>query len=126
MPHRALVYICERKFAFRSSLWLIHLLDDHLRDFRDPYYRTNFETFTFARAVGLGRVTLGTGAVADTAGDCDALGAARTLLALRATGQHAFTVDDLVRWLALTLDAVALCKFPMHATRLSKEWIESA
>lgn len=65
---------------------------------------------TFARAIGLSRVTLGTGTIADTTGDRYALGAAWTLLALRAAGQHAFAIDDLVRRLALALDAVAFCK----------------
>lgn len=63
--------------------------------------------YIFARAIGLGRVSLGTGAIADTTGNRYAFGTTWTLFTLRASGQHAFTVDDLVRRLTLTFDAVA-------------------
>lgn len=64
---------------------------------------------TLARTISFGGVTLGTGTVADSTGYRYALGTAGTLLALRATNQHALAIDDLVRWLALALDAVAFC-----------------
>ena len=63
--------------------------------------------YIFAGSIGFGRVSFGTGAIADTAGNRYALGTARTLLALRASSQHAFTIDDLVRRLTLAFDAVA-------------------
>lgn len=68
-----------------------------------------FSIRTFARTVALGRVPFGASAVADSASYGDALSAARTLLSLGTTGQHAFPVHDLVRGLALALDTVALC-----------------
>lgn len=62
--------------------------------------------YIFTGAVGLGRVPLRTGAITDTTGNRYTLGTTRTLLALRASGQHAFTIDNLVRRLTLTFDAV--------------------
>lgn len=49
---------------------------------------------TLARTISFGGVTLGTGTVADSTGYRYALGTAGTLLALRATNQHALAIDD--------------------------------
>lgn len=68
-----------------------------------------FSIRTFARTVALGRIPFGASAVADTSSDGDAFSAARTLLTLGTTGQHAFPIHDLVRGLALALDTVAFC-----------------
>jgi len=65
---------------------------------------------TLARSIRFGRVTLGTGAIAHTTGNRYAFGTTRAFLTLRAPSQHAFTIDDLVRRLTLTLDAIAFCK----------------
>lgn len=71
--------------------------------------RKKFSIRTFAGTVALGRVPFGAGAVADPASDGDTFGPAWTLLTLGTTGQHALPIHDLVRGLALALDAVALC-----------------
>lgn len=61
-----------------------------------------------ARAVSLGAETLGTSTVADATGNGDALGALRTLFALRAAGEDAVPANQLIRRLALALGGVTL------------------
>ena len=70
----------------------------------------SFLTFVdiFARSVGPGAETSWASAIADSAGDCDALGSGRAGLASSgAVGQQTGSSDDLVRRLASAFDAVA-------------------
>lgn len=62
--------------------------------------------YIFTGTIGLGCISLRAGAITDTTGNRYALGTTWTLFALRASGQHAFTVDNLIRRLTLTFDAI--------------------
>lgn len=94
--------VAWRTAALESS-WFV-------RAFRPVAAHVTFRALVdvFAGTAGQGPVALGTSAVADTAGDRNALGSYRARFALGASGQNAVSVDQLVRGLTSALRTVAL------------------
>lgn len=61
-----------------------------------------------ARSIGLCAVSLGTGTIAQSSRDGNAFGPLRALSPVVAPGQDALSAHELIRWLALALQAAAL------------------
>lgn len=64
------------------------------------------KSHTFAGSIGFSTISFGTGTVADPTCDLYTFSTMWTLFSFRTIGQYTLSINNFVRWLALTFDAV--------------------